>query len=1138
MKKFLVIITILLSFAAYGQDKPRNVKTKIFTIISDTIQIDTLSINPNYFKVYKNNNQLIDSTFYKVDYIKSQLFLENRLISSLRKIKVEYQPLPEFLTKTYAAFDKNIIVPKVTSDAKLYSYQDNDKNKYFKPFDGLHTSGSLSRGITMGNNQDAVVNSNFNLQIEGKLSKNVGVRASITDNEIPLQEGGYTQRLDEFDRVFIELFSKKWSLKAGDIDLINTDSYFMKFQKKISGISVKAKLDHNNSETNIFASAALVRGRFNSYKFNGIAGNQGPYKILGSNNELFVFLVSGSEKVYANGILLKRGENFDYIIDYNTGEITFTTIYTISSNMRFTIEYQIADNNYTRLLTFDGVEFNSDKLQVGLKYYNESDAKNKPIQQDLTNLQKQILADAGNDKTMMVAPSVIPVAYSENKVLYRKELQNNQDIYIYSNDSNDELYQVSFSFVGENNGDYFIKTTLASGRVYEFISEVNGIKQGAYAPVIQLIAPEKKQIITFNSKYSPSEKTNFNSEISFSNYDQNLYSNIDNDNNNGLATKVNWNQVFFDKKWKLKSNVDFEYIDKNFKTIERFRNVEFSRDWNIDNSFNQNNQKQQYILGNLSYINDSIGGVNYQYENLQLGNSYKGNRHSLQSDFIFKNTKIHTDGSVLNNKELVEENTFYRWYSTLIQNYSKTWFGAKFNYENNERREIATNNLTNMSHKYSEIEGFFGIGDSAKIFVELGYNYRTTDSLRILDLQNVRKVNTYFLKSKLIQNKNADLSMFINYQNVKNANSYDERVLNSRTMYGQKLFNNFITLQTLYETQSGNLPQQEFTYIEVESGKGFYEWIDFNENEIQELDEFVVAQFQDQAKYVRVLLPSISFIKTNKNRFSQSINLNANQWQKESRLKKVISHFNNHTYFLTDVKSRRDDGSFNLNPFAIDENKLLNLDLSFKNSLFFNRGLQKFSSGYTFIKSRKKSVFVFGDQDVELQSHQFQFLHKMAKFWLVDFVGGVSESISKSISYSNRNYKLKTVNIFPQISYLYSKNSRLEVFYKFKNKKNQVEDYETLQMHVFGANFQFSNKEKFSINTNINLYFNEFEGNTNSPVAFQMLEGLQPGTNFTWLLSLQKRLTSYLDININYFGRKSEGSKTIHTGTVQLRATF
>jgi hypothetical protein len=53
-----------------------------------------------------------------------------------------------------------------------------------------------------------------------------------------------------------------------------------------------------------------------------------------------------------------------------------------------------------------------------------------------------------------------------------------------------------------------------------------------------------------------------------------------------------------------------------------------------------------------------------------------------------------------------------------------------------------------------------------------------------------------------------------------------------------------------------------------------------------------------------------------------------------------------------------------------------------------------------------------------------------------------------------------------------------------------------------------------------------------------MLEGLQVGKNGTWRLLLQKNLTQYLDINLNYQGRKGETSKTIHTGNIQLRAYF
>src|SRR5690606_34608986 len=114
--------------------------------------------------------------------------------------------------------------------------QQSNLTRNFTPFDGLTTSGSISSGVTVGNNQNSVLNSQLDLQISGKLSDRVSLRASIQDANIPLQESGYSQRLDEFDQVFIELFSDNWRIRAGDIDLQNNDSYFASFTKRVQGL--------------------------------------------------------------------------------------------------------------------------------------------------------------------------------------------------------------------------------------------------------------------------------------------------------------------------------------------------------------------------------------------------------------------------------------------------------------------------------------------------------------------------------------------------------------------------------------------------------------------------------------------------------------------------------------------------------------------------------------------------------------------------------------------------------------------------------------------------------------------------------------------------------------------------------------
>ena len=211
MKNVLWISVFLFGLYAHGQKDSKNFRTKKIDVQKDSILIESVSINPFHFKIYDTDKTVIDSIQYSIDFEKSILVIDKE---KYPQIEVEYYAYPDFLTKTYSKFDKKLIVENPTDNSTLYKVPSRIENSTFKPFDGLNTVGSISRGLTIGNNQDAVLNSTLDLQIAGKLSEKVTLRASITDTNIPFQENGYTQQLNEFDRVFIELFSDTWSLKV------------------------------------------------------------------------------------------------------------------------------------------------------------------------------------------------------------------------------------------------------------------------------------------------------------------------------------------------------------------------------------------------------------------------------------------------------------------------------------------------------------------------------------------------------------------------------------------------------------------------------------------------------------------------------------------------------------------------------------------------------------------------------------------------------------------------------------------------------------------------------------------------------------------------------------------------------------
>ncbi|RLD29108.1 MAG: hypothetical protein DRI75_04485 [Bacteroidetes bacterium] len=1136
MRFTLSFFLFLYCFCAFAQDQTSNYRTKKIAI-KDSIVIDSVSINSSKFILRQKDNTIIDSSFYTIDFAKALLTFKKPITTD--SIIIEYLRFPDFLTKTYKQLDENIIVENTSNLDKLYKLSQPSEARIFTPFDGLTTSGSISRGVTIGNNQNSVLNSELDLQITGKLNDKVSLRASIQDANIPLQESGYSQRLDEFDQVFIELFSDSWNIRAGDIDLLNTDSYFAKFSKRVQGLLVNMNLDHPDSKTNLFASGAIVRGQFETSQFSAQEGNQGPYKLQGSNGELFVLIVSGSETVYVNGIVVERGENKDYIIDYNAGEIIFNATFPITSEMRITVDYQFSDRNYSRLVAYGGGKHESEKLNIGVSVYSENDAKNQPLQQNLSLEQVQILSNAGDDSSLMVAPSGVPEIFNENRILYKKEFINSVEAFVFSNNPDDELFSVKFSLVGENQGNYIISSINAISNIYEYIEPIAGIPQGNFAPIVQLIAPIKLQIAVVNGSYKPSEKTNINFELSGSKNDLNLFSALDDANNDGFAGRLKVEQSIIknDSLWNLNAIIDGNFIQNDFRTIERLYRAEFNRDWNIENPLGD----QQLLISGLQFFHPKKGIASYQFEHLNYSTNFNGNRHVATANLQLNRFNVFSNSSILNAKSDLNTSTFFRSFNRITYNYNKGWIGTKLAVEDNEQKNKNTNELTTLSQKFASYEFFVGVGDSAKVFAEIGYKNRVNDSIRNNELKKVNTSNTYYLNSKVIQNENTNLYLYVNYRTLKSEDEAveDEQSLNSRLQYSQRFFKQLIQWNTVFETNSGSLPQQDFTYVEVEAGQGNYTWIDYNNNGIQELEEFEIAQFQDQGSYIRVLLPNRVFIKTHQNRLSQTLTFNFQQWVgEENGAKKFWSHFYNQTSYLLDRKIKRDGNNFNINPFESDAKNQLGLQLNFRNVLFYNRGKQRYTTSYTYLSNKSRNILTVGFIENNLKSHQLNFTHKFATSWLITLLSSFDTNESVSENFVSKNFNIDEVRFNPKLSYLLNDNTRFDVFYQYTNKDNTIGSFEGLQQQKYGASFTFANNQKAAISGEFNLFSNTFEGNPNTPIGYQMMEGLQPGKNFTWSLLAQKKLTKFLDLNLTYFGRKTETSKTIHTGTVQLRAYF
>ena len=1059
--------------------------------------------------------------------------------NELKKFKDSINEItyPLVFSKEYSKLNSEVIIENTDNLDKLYKLSRSNLEPINNRNYQIETYGSISRGITVGNNQNSVLNSELDLQISGDLSENVSIKASIQDSNIPLQNNGYSQQIDEFDQIFIEIASDNWRIRGGDIDLIQNETLFGNFEKRIQGLAINAKIDNS-----IYAEAAgaIVKGKYKKTQITPQNGNQGPYKLIGQNGELFVLIVSDSESVFVNGKKLERGIDKDYVINYNAGEVIFNSTFPIMADMRIQVDYQVNEKNFNSFIGYTNFQIKNNNFTHYISFYNENDIKDQPLLQNISSDQIEVLSNAGDNVDLMNVPTGVLATFSENRILYRKEILNNEYIYVYSNNEEDELYDVNFSNVGNNQGDYVLVANNAIDNIFEYVPRINDEKQGNFDPIVKLIAPEKLQMLVYKSTYEAENNSRLNVELATSKKDENLFSKIDDSNNEGFASRVSYENEFKKNDYTLNALFNVNYLDNNFQPIQRIYNTEFNRDWDL-NEVELRNYNQLFTDTRLELANKRIGRITYKFESLRYDDFYRGSKNSISVNTIEdKKLVFNSTSSIMNSRQQDYVSDFITTNNILNFKYEGGWATLVYNLER-KKSDIPIINILNPDFGQEIYELKKGFGKKEKSFIELGYVRKKNDSILDNSLQNFSTYNSYFLNSQLLNKRKTKLNIFINKNEViSNNNAEKENFLNTRIIYNQRIFKDVIDSNLFFETNSGNLPQQEYTFLEVEPGLGNYTWIDINDNNIQELEEFEIAVFEDEGRYIRVLLPNQIFIKTYQNKFNYSLKLNFLSWKNSNNnFRKFISKFSNQFQYSVDKKTNLDiNPEIEINPFQIDENGLLAYNYSLKNVFYFNKAKQNYSFVFTYSDNKSKNDFSFGSTRNSNNLKKLNFIHQLDDLFLFEIMGNKNKKSSWSENYEDKNFKLDEYTISPKLTYLTAENNRIDFKYKTFSSTNSIGNNESLKQQNFGISLFLNEKERRGLVSEFNYYKNQFKGSSNSVISYVMMNGLQDGENYTWSFRLQRKLSKLLDINFVYLGRKGDNNRTIHNGSVQLKAIF
>ncbi len=1131
-----------------------NLRSKLFTLPDDTIRIDTVSIIPGSLNLKNaSTKEDIPPEDFELDAFHSLLIWKGKVQPD--SIIAEYKVLPYSLTKYHYHKDYTLL-NKRDSLSRLpiiYSLKELNPNSTLD-LGGVDYNGSFSRGITFGNNQDLVVNSNFNLQLQGKLAGDVEVLAALSDNNIPIQPEGNTQQLQEFDKVFIQLKKNRSALVVGDYELSKPEGYFMNFYKKLQGASFLTASGTDESlllKSN--ASIAVAKGKYAKNDFIGVEGNQGPYRLVGNNGETYIIILAGTERVFIDGEVIVRGSDRDYVIDYNAGEIIFTPNRLITKDKRISVEFQYSEKAYLRTIVFTGQQFSVGDWNVRANFYSEQDAKNQPVQQELTDSQRVILAESGDSIQKAYYQSIDSVGYTPDRILYKKIDSLGFTIYVYSINADSAVYSLNFSYTGLGKGNYVIANNLVNGRVYRWTAPIGGVPQGDYEPVIPLIAPQRIQLLTVGVGYNINENTIVSWEGGLSNQDMNTFSSVGNLDNSGVSSHLSYQQKIFlnhDKEISttLITTAGYEFAGRNFKAIERYRPVEFERDWNIASI--QQPADEHLASVNLNLQRNEIGNIQYGASLFYRTGNYKGVNNSLAGNYRYKGFQINFFSSHLLSESDSQKTQFFRPsinVSQTLKFLKSAVIGINGKQEYNRLIFAQSDTLSALSFYWNEGKVYLHNRDSSKI--KLGIDYASRIDYVPLGMKFERSAigNTANFSAEFRTNPASVLKWNITYRNLKVEDTAktiiqpDKSVL-ARAGYDLQAIKGFITSNTLYEIGSVQEQKKEFTYAPVPDGTGVYTWIDYNGNEAQEINEFEIAAFQSDADYIKLLIPTNEFLKAYSTIFNESITINPKSlWKSAEGLKDLISRFSSLVSLQINKKTLAGNFASQFNPFLlhIADSILVSEATLMSGFLYFNKTNPKFGTDLSYQNNRSKTLLTNGVEARTNKNYGLRLRWNISRKFSTIIKVEKNEKVYAAQFYPGNNYLIKGYISEPQFVFQPSSVFRITLGYEYSTSKNfWGEVGETALNNKVMVDLKYNVIAKSVINLNLTFANVDYSGAPNTPVQYTMLEGLQSGQNYLLNVSFDRKISQFIEMSLNYEGRATGDNPIVNTGRAQVRALF
>ncbi len=486
--------------------------------------------------------------------------------------------------------------------------------------------------------------------------------------------------------------------------------------------------------------------------------------------------------------------------------------------------------------------------------------------------------------------------------------------------------------------------------------------------------------------------------------------------------------------------------------------------------------------------------------------------------------------------------------------------GYAYRFDKNRVARPDGDSLTSANY-YDEHALFVQSRDTARTRYRLDYTFRRdqTPNAEQTALRERATAQTWQATFNSHLSATQDLNLLATYRDLSARDTTGQALPGSpgaapvreRTVLGKLDWNasfwqNVVRSELSYAVGTGRELKRDFAYLAVPNGQGTHYWNDLNQDGIQQKNEFFEAQTPDAQfrTYIKVFLPTDDYLPAFTNRFSYRLTLSAPRaWREATGWRELASRFSTLTTVTLDRKSTENTLNSRLNPFAFqtDDALLLSLNKLLRNTLYFNRSNPIFGAEFTVQQTQQKVLLTQGFDTRNLATQNLLLRRTLAQSFTARLNGSRGIRENQSSYLETRNFRVEQYEVAPEVSYQPSTVWRFTTTYLYTTKRNTQPgpDLDTRGVfHDLGLETRISQVGKRTLSATGRYVQVGFTGNQSSLVSLEILNALRPGTNFTWNLNLEQRLSNGLNITLAYDGRKPQGLNAIHTGRMQVAVLF